>query len=358
MTIRIKLDQLARRCGVSASTVSRVLNDKPGVDPQTRERILAAMEELQFDPAQPMVQRHRANSPLLAFLIPDAMRSVGLTTHVYLSEIRAIQEAAEGMGFGLFVGTYRGVDGPTPGDRMLGEGAIAGAVITRTRQEDLDFREFRESSTPFVVLNRAAKSGNGIHSVFVDDVAVGKEAAEYFLKLGHRHIALLQGTRNIPTSFDRNVGFREAITSAGIPWRGELAVETDLSEGGARQAVTALLELPEPPTAVVALNDTMAVAAMEVARERVLRVPKDLAVMGFDDTDLARHVRPALTSMRIPWADMARAATFLLREVISTPDLKEAKIQFRTALAVRESCGSRVRGAESDTLANEGESVR
>jgi LacI family transcriptional regulator len=341
--IRIKLADVARLCGVSVSTVSRVLNGKPGVDSQTRERILSAVEAAQFDPAEPILIRHRANSPMLAFLIPDAMKSVGLTTYVYLNELKAIREAAEEMGFGLFVGTYRGVDGPTPGDRMLNEGAVAGAVITRTRQEDLDFREFRDSRTPFVVLNRGAARGTGFHSVFVDDARVGSEAADHFLKLGHTRIALLQGARNIPTSYERNLGFRQAITAAGLPWREELAVETDLTEGSARQAMAALLELPDPPTAVVCLNDTVAIAAMEVARERGLHIPGDLAVMGFDDTEVARHVRPALTSMRVPWAEMARTATFLLRDVIRTPDLQEAKIQFRTALSVRESCGARIR---------------
>jgi LacI family transcriptional regulator len=335
------LADLARQCGVSVSTVSRVLNDKPGVDAETRERILSAMEARQFDPSQPILRRHRAHSPMVAFLIPDDMKFVGLTTHVYLGEIKAIREAAEEMGFGLFVGTYRGADGPTPGDRMLTDGAAAGAIITRTRQEDLDFREFRESRTPFVVLNRG--SVRGIHSVYVDDVQVGREAAEHFLRLGHTRIALLQGARNIPTSFERNLGFRQAVTAAGLPWREDLAVETDLTEVSARQAMSALLEQTSPPTAVVCLNDTVAIAAMEVARERGFSIPRDLAVMGFDDTEVARHVRPALSSMRVPWAEMARTATYLLRDVIRTPDLQEAKIQFRTALSVRESCGARTR---------------
>lgn len=345
--IRIKLTEIARRCGVSISTVSRVMNQKPGVDEKTRERILEALEELQFDPSQPVMRRHSANNPLIAFLIPDPMKWVGLTTYVYLSEIRAIQEVAEASGFGLFVGTYRGQESPTPADRMIRSGQFQGAIVTRTRNEDLDFQEFREARIPFVVLNRAAQQGDGVHSVWVDDIQAGRKAAAHFLKMGHRRIALLLGSPNIPTSANRTRGFRQAHAAAGIPCRDELIIQTDLTEEGAREAVSHLLSLPESPTALVALNDTMAIAAMAVARENGLRVPQDLAVMGFDDTEMARHVQPSLTSMRVPWADMARTATLLLQEVIRGTDISESKIQFRTTLVVRDSCGSRVSSVQA-----------
>lgn len=323
------------------------MNQKPGVDEKTRERIMEALEELQFDPSQPVMRRHSANNPLIAFLIPDSMKGVGLTTYVYLSEIRAIQEVAEAGGFGLFVGTYRGHDGPTPADRMIRNGQFQGAVITRTRSEDLDFREFREAGIPFVVLNRAAEQGDGIHSVWVDDVFAGRKATAHFLKLGHRRIALLLGSPTIPTSANRTQGFRQAHEAAGLPCRDEYVIETDLTEEGAREAVAHLLSLPERPTAIVALNDTMAIAAMAVARENGLVVPRDLAVMGFDDTEMARHVQPSLTSMRVPWADMARTATLILQEVLRGTEITETKVQFRTTLMIRDSCGSRVGAART-----------
>jgi DNA-binding LacI/PurR family transcriptional regulator len=336
---RYTLTDVAPRAGVSVATVSRVLSDHPHVKEATRQRVKRALVEMRFDPQAlytPFVQQ---STPMVGFLIPAAMATLGLNRAVYLTMVQTIRESVEARGFGLYVGTFSGAaDGDLVGDRVIREHQIAGAIVARVRSED-ELEPLRQAGLTVVVLNRPV-TGAGGHAVIVNNRFAAAEAAQHLIQQGHRRIAVLGGPADVYSASERLAGYQDALQAAGLDPRTLTIARTDLAEEQGRQATVDLLTSAHPPTAILAVNNYLALAAMDVASSRGLRLPDDLSIVGFDDIESARYVHPALTTVHMPWDRMARWAARILLDVLEDEWAEQATLRMTTELVIRASTSS------------------
>jgi LacI family transcriptional regulator len=161
----------------------------------------------------------------------------------------------------------------------------------------------------------------------------------HLLALGHRRIAAITGPRGWVATEDRRRGYHAALAAAGILPDPALELDSDFEIGGGREHTRRLLDLAEPPTAIFAFNDNLAIGAIQAARSRGLRVPEDLSVVGFDDVEHATIVTPALTTVRQPLAEMGRTAVSLLVRLLERQRFETLHVELGTRLVVRESTG-------------------
>jgi LacI family transcriptional regulator len=176
-----------------------------------------------------------------------------------------------------------------------------------------------------------------IPSVSAAHTSGAHHAMGHLLGLGHRRIAAITGPRGWVATEDRRRGYHSALAAAGILPRPELEADSDFEIGGGVEAAGYLLDLPEPPTAIFAFNDNLAIGAIQAARSRGVRVPEDLSVVGFDDIEHATIVTPTLTTVRQPLAEMGRTAVSLLMRLLEGHSFETLRVELATRLVVRES---------------------
>lgn len=331
---RQSLADIAKRAGVSIATVSRVLNDHPQVKAATRERVRRALAELRYDPNALFAPFVSTTSPMLGFLNPTSMLDLGLNRGYFLTQLAAIREEIESQGYGLFVGAFTGdPHNQVVGDRVLRNHQVKGAIVARVcTPEELEM--LRETGLPVVLLNRPP-GGLRIHSVRVDNRGAAQEAARYALSLGHQRIGVIGGPSHVYSAEERLLGYQDALREAGLPLSALSVARTNLSEAQGAAALSELLDTDHPPTAILAINDYLAIAAVAEAQRRGLRVPDDLSILGFGDVDIGRYISPPLTTIHTPWDRMGRFAARLLIESVNDPGLTHASVEMRTELIVR-----------------------
>jgi LacI family transcriptional regulator len=273
---------------------------------------------------------------LLGFLMPEGMQQLGLNTSVYAAVLGAARAAAEAAGYALAVGTYtNGPDVVTVGDRLLTQGSLEGAILYRTRLADEGFERFRDLGLPFIVINRLFDK-DPVNCVGTDHRRCGYLATQHLLSLGHRRIAFVTGGRTVASFLGRLEGYHQALAEAGAPAVKEFVLECDLAPASARQAIRSLLDLSEPPTAVVTANDRTALVAMETVQQAGLTVPGDLSLVGFDDAEEAAYMSPALTTVRVEWAHMADLAARMLVEALQRRVVGRIYIALEPQLMIRQ----------------------
>jgi LacI family transcriptional regulator len=193
------------------------------------------------------------------------------------------------------------------------------------------------SGYPFVVIDPIEPLEEGVPAISAANTFGGRAATEHLLSLSHRRIGVITGIPDWLSSVERLDGYRSALAAAGVLPDHALVIESDWTFKGGEQAAGALLDGTEPPTAIFACNDNMAVGVLRAAKARRLRVPGDLAVIGFDDSDQAADVTPALTTIRQPLAEMGRMAVSQLVRLLEHRRLEGMRIELQTRLIVRES---------------------
>lgn len=334
---RFRLVDVAQRAGVSVATVSRVLSQHPHVKEDTRRRVKSALVELRYDP-QALYTNFvpHGEAPMVGFLVPSSMATLGLNRAVYLTLVQTIREAVEARGYGLYVGTFSGThNGDLVGDRVIRERQIEGAIVSRIRSED-EIQPLRDAGLVIVALNRPMAAA-GVHAVTVDNRRAAADAARHLIDLGHRRIGVLAGPADVFSAAERLEGYEQAVRAAGLPTDTLVVARTDLAEEQGLLATADLLDRSHRPTAILAVNDYLALAAIDLVRTRGLHVPRDVSVVGFDDIESARYVRPALTTVHVPWDGMAVWAARLLVDALADRRTQKAVVQMSTEFMVRDS---------------------
>ncbi|KJS57026.1 LacI family transcriptional regulator [Streptomyces rubellomurinus subsp. indigoferus] len=322
------LAEIAQEAGVSAPTVSKVLNGRADVAPATRERV----EELLHRYGYRRRRGNRQTSPLLELVFHE------LESAWAVEVIRGVENAVRDEGLSIVLSESAERHGP--GQSWV-DGVLArrptGVVLVLS---DLD-RSLREQlarrDIPFVVLDPAGDPGQEVPAVGTTNWDGGLAATRHLLDLGHRRIGLLGGPARMMCSRARADGYRAALDMAGIPYDPRLVREGDFHHESGRLLGLELLRLPERPTAVFAGNDLQALGLYEAARELGLRIPEDLSVVGFDDLPLARWVGPPLTTVRQPLTEMAETATRLVIDLARGVRPGTLRVDLATSLVVRSS---------------------
>lgn len=330
----LTLAKIAARAGVSIPTISRVLHHRPGVAPETRERVEQILKESGFVFSGGMELLPRGSSGIIDIVVP------GLTP--YSVEImRGISGVLERTGLRLALSTTGNT--VQREQQWLGkvlEGSTDGAILILSHEQTCNLAELQRRGVPFVVVDHEGGIEIDFPSVGATNWAGGRAATEYLLSLGHRRIAVIGGEATFRCSIDRIAGYRAALEEAGMPIYPEYIRPGAFMPQTGYEQTCALLDLPEPPTAIFAGSDLQAMGIYSALRTRGVAIPDTISVVGFDDIPLASMVTPALTTIRQPLIEMGRVATTMLLRLIAAEPLDHPRVALATVLIVRESCAS------------------
>lgn len=332
MTGRPRIKDVAELAGVAPSTVSVILNDVPGarVNAATRERVRAAARELGYLPNGLARGLRTRRSGILA-LVSDV-----IATTPYAGQlIQGAQEAAWEAGYLLLLVDTGGDDAlERSAIRALRQQQVAGVLYATMYHRHVEVPDLLEG-LPVVLLDARPSRGD-LPSVVPDEEAGARTAVGTLADHGHRRIGFVLDRNDGPAAAGRLAGYRAELAARGLAWDETLVVRAASSSAGGQEAVGTLLDLPEPPTAVFAFNDEMAVGAYHAAEDRGLRVPEDLSVVGFDDLYvLAREMRPGLTTVALPHRAMGAAAVRSLLQLVTDPTAAVPSLQLIACPLVR-----------------------
>lgn len=333
--MRVTIAAVAERAGVSKATVSRVLNDYPVRD-TTRKRVMAAMRELDYRPNALARNLPLKKSQTIAVVTP------GFSDAFYSEIVEGIEQVLVERDYMMTLCTTRhNTDRERLYTRLLQERRVDGILLLTPRETDvLPVVDWFPQSKSLIVLVDAPASRNGSSAIRVDNYGGGEMITKHLISLGHRRIAVISGPKSAPESKERLMGYKAALEESGIPFDPNMVFPGDYQATSGAAAVRRILALNPRPTAVFAMNDAMAIAAMEVMEQHGLSIPGDVAVVGFDDIKPASWIRPRLTTIRQPLVEMGRVATKKLLNVINGDETETVTISLPVELIVRESCGA------------------
>ncbi|PPH99383.1 LacI family transcriptional regulator [Rathayibacter sp. AY1D1] len=320
MASRPTILDVAREAGVSKALVSFALNDRPGVSPDSRERILRVAAELGYRPS--LTARSLSTSVSFAVgLVVARDPAVIAADPFFPSFISGVERVLAERGRVLVLSVVDpGASEEAVYRTLAADRRVDGVFLTDLRQDGSRPALLAELQIPAVTLGRL--EGSSSPAVVMDDSAGIADAVRHLAGLGHRRIAHVAGPDHLLHSSRRRDAFTEACTVVGL--EPTTPVATDFSPQQGAAATERLLDSPTPPTAIVFGNDPMAIAGLGVAHARGLRLPDDLSITGFDDSEIAAHVYPSLTSARTRparWGEEAARTLLDLIESGSAPDV-------------------------------------
>lgn len=326
------ISDVARRAEVTRATVSNVLTQRVTVSPKTRARVLQAIEELGYRPNLVARGLAQGKTLTLALVVPT------ISNPFFAEVVEEVERVADQHDYQLLLSMTH--QSPQEGKRHLERMAsrwVDGFIVMGMAADITDILMLKDASKEVVlcVWNQDPHA-QSLPIVDIDFRLAGELATRHLLECGHRRIAAIVEE---PVQWTRRQGFETALEDAGLPIPPEYICQGDSSFESGYQGTLALLALPQPPTAIFAGNDWMALGAIEAIASQGLSVPHDLAVVGVDDISQAVHAHPPLTTISIPKRELARAATELLLQHIQGTDLPEepTKILVSPHLIVRQS---------------------
>jgi LacI family transcriptional regulator len=326
---RATIYEVAHHAGVSIATVSRAHRNADLVAPATRERVHRAAAELQYRPSRLGRSLARGHPDATGIVFPD------LSGPYYSAVILGYEEASASVGQSVLILATHGRQASAAQVLDLADRVDGLVLFGRTVDDDV-VAELDRRHVPLVLLARPALGA--ADSVCTESRSTARALTEHLFDHGYRRIAFVGDPHGSPDAADRWAGFSDAHHARRrLPWRPALPCGFRESDG--REAATALLAEGERPEAIVGANDEVAMGALEAARGHGLRVPRDLAVTGWDDIPAARHLAPPLTTVRQPMTDLGRRAAELLRDRITTHRSTPLHELLPTELVVRSSCG-------------------
>ncbi|HTW28298.1 MAG TPA: substrate-binding domain-containing protein [Acetobacteraceae bacterium] len=320
---------VAREVGCSIATVSRALNQPDRVGPEIRARVVAAALRLRYVPNGSARALRSAKSRLMGAVIPT------LSHAIYARMIENIQSRLATVGVSLLhVAVGYDLKLEAKHVRMLLEQGIEGLVLVGAHHRPESFHLLRDREIPFVVTY--AVGGPGVPFVGFDNRKAGMMAARYLVDLGHRRLGMLAGiTRNNDRAGERVRGFLDAAAEMGLGRDVIEIVEAPYRMDSGEAALGVILDRRPDITAVFCGSDILAVGAMKACRQRGLRVPQDLSIIGFDNLEVAEYLSPALTTIAIPAETMGtRSAEFLLADPADRQ--LHSRVELETQLILRE----------------------
>jgi DNA-binding LacI/PurR family transcriptional regulator len=326
------IKDIARLARVSHPTVSRALQNSPLVNRETAAKIRKIADETGYHAsavARGLVTRRTRTIGLVVTTVADPFAG---------EVVCGIEQAANDHGYAVFLANSN-ADPVRERSvvQVFAERRVDGIIVTSSRVGALYLPLLKELNVPIVLVN-GQYPGDFVYSVMIANLEGSRAAAEHLIGLGHRRIAYVGDRSGYQSEAERLAGYKEALAAAGIPFAAELAVEGDGRAEAAIEAMSGLLALDRPPTAVCCYNDMTALGAMRAIHARGLRVPEDVSVTGFDDLFFAANLEPPLTTVRQPMRRMGQMAMENLFKLMSGEE-SVAQIKVEAELIVRGSTG-------------------
>ncbi|BDG59061.1 LacI family DNA-binding transcriptional regulator [Caldinitratiruptor microaerophilus] len=329
---------VANRAGVSQSTVSRVLNNHPHVRPETRKRVLDAIAELDYHPNQAARSLVTQRTGSIGLVVGD------IRNPFFAETAKGIVDTSRSYGYRVVLCTTDNQDTlQSEAIKLLRSQEVDGLIFGSVRMDDAEVLALIESGFPCVLYNRVLKTDAGSY-VVLDNRKGARMATEHLLKLGHRRIAVLTGSRQFSTFAHRLEGYSEVLREYGIPVDRHLILDHQAYAADRIGTLRRLLGQRRPPTAIFALTDDYALQVLDTLAELDVPVPEGMAVVGFDDIRIAGHSRIGLTTVAQRKDLMGRLAVESLMELITaraegrTP--QPIRLVLEPQLIVRRTCGA------------------
>ncbi len=335
----MNIQEFAKRLKLSVSTVSKAINGREDVSLATRERVLAAAERMGFAPDPTARRLRRQSSDTIGFVLSAPQAS--FAHPFFLNLLSGVSEALEPTNYQVIIVSARSVE--TEIDvfkRLVERQRVDGLLFGRVRRQDDRIAYLLERGVPFVAFGRSETSTDFPY-LSVDHAVVGRAGCARFISLGHRRIALVRAPDYLTLSHYQRSGYEAALRAAGIEIDPELCIEAPISEEGGVQASRHLLELRDPPTAIVCGHDLVALGVMRGITETGRSVGDDVGVMGGDDHPIGRYMQPALTTFSAETQRAGRRMVEMLLARFEGTPVSELQEVWSPELIVRSSDGPR-----------------
>ena len=320
---------VARQAGVSHQTVSRVINGREGVLPETRVLVEAAIEQMGYRPSAIARSMAHGHTHTLACISPN------LTDYTFASVIEGAEREARQHNYFMLGSSATNSDAFRDlVDELVGHRHIDGLIVINPYSDDR--YKYIPKSFPLVFVG-ARSHDNDVSSVCLDDEKVAYDATKHLLAFGHTNIAMVTGPMEEDCSQDRTKGYRRALQESGLEMDETMIIEGDWSATSGQDALLSFVEQGRVPTAVFAQNDRMALGVLHAARDVNLKIPTQLAVIGVDDMPLSSYFDPPLTTMQQDMPLIGQKATRLLLDIIQNKNTSVRDVKLSAQLIVRHS---------------------
>lgn len=329
--------EVAQRANVSVTTVSHVINDTRFVSDTLRRRVQQAMDELGYHPNALARSLRRGQTHTLGLILPDS-------ANPFFAEIgRNIEASAFEQGYSLILCNTEGsLDRERIYVELLNRKQVDGIIFVAAGDRTNSLGSLLELKIPLVFVDRDLP-GIQVDAVLVDNHEGGYLATRHLIDHGHSRIGCIAGPSHLTPSAQRVTGYRDALTEACLPIDEDLILRGDFHPESGRLATLELLNHKQPPTAIFTCNDLMAIGALRAAEASGLRVPDDLAIVGFDDIELATYTTPPLSTIAQPKKELGHLAVQLLLDRIQKKSRQVRCELLQPAFITRQSCGDHPR---------------
>ena len=326
---------VARRAGVSTSTVSHVVNATRPVSPELRDRVLEAMRELGYEPNAVARSLKIKRSHTVGLIISD------IANPFFTAVVRGVEDVAQARGYMLIVGNSDEDPGKEEAYlRLLAARRVDGLILAPSGEPHPYLDRLVREGFPLVFLDRDVAE-LPVPAVLLDSIVAAEAEVRHLIELGHRRIGMIAGRPRISSTNDRVAGYRNALSAAGIAFDPSLLVTGGSRTEGGAAAAEALIEVSPRPSALFIGNNLMTIGAVGAVMGRGLAIPDDIAIVGFDDFSWADVFRPRLTTVAQPTYELGKIAADLLVRRIELGDVDPPpRVVLPGELIVRESCGS------------------
>ncbi len=333
----VTIKDVARAAGVSPATVSRVLNERPDVDPELAERVQAAIVELGYQPSRVARNLRRRETSVWGMIISD------IRNPFFTDMVRGVEDVAYGAGYSLVLcDSDEDVAKEARYLDLIMAERMAGAIVSPASSVGSNLNPVIAQGIPVVLVDRRVDSPI-LDTVMVDDRRAARGAVEHLIANGYRRIACVTGPLDTTTGQERLAGYRDALERTGRPPEDELVRTADFKVGGGFAATRSLLELPEPPEAIFVANNLMTLGALSAIEAMGLVVPDEVALVGFDDMPWAPLIRPPLTAVAQPTYELGLETARLLLARIRGEKGPPRHVMLAASLEIRGSSAPRQR---------------
>ncbi len=327
------IEEIAKKAGVSRSTVSRVINDDPNVKEQTRERVMQVVTSHNYVPSRAARKLAGGRTGVIGLVIPIGVSRL-FVEPFFPSLIQSVTNRCNATNRSVMFWLGEPDYERRMINQILGNDLLDGVIVSSLKDEDPIVAALLRSEIPFVLIGRY-RDDSKVNFVDIDNEGAARSAVNYLIQIGRKKIATITGVGDMIVSKDRLKGYRSALKKAGFTFDPNLVVDGGFIEEGGYSAMGRLF--PQNPDAIFAASDAMAVGAIRFLKERGKRVPEDVAVIGFDDAPFAAGYQPALSTVHQPTAQLGAQAVDLLVELIESNHVKPTSVILSSDLLIRES---------------------
>lgn len=327
----VTIVDIAKKAQVSVSTVSRVLNNKPDVNKETQDKIRAAIKELNYSPSSVARGLVLKRSNIIGYIASD------ITNPCFPELARGVVVKAKEYGYSvMFFDAHQDSQVEKEAIQLLRSKQVDGIILSFSEANRDELEKLRNENFPVVQIYRKS-SKSTISTIAIDNVSSGYQATQYLIRSGHKRIAHITTGDSTQSGYERQEGYFKALAESGIKVQPSLIQQGQNSVESGKACMDRLLDLENPPTAVFASHDVMAIGAYEAIWDRGLTIPGDISVVGHDNIELSRLIQPHLTTIDTFKFKLGQASVDLLIEEIETHTPQNKELVFTSELVIRKS---------------------